>query len=184
MSFGDLLSDLAASGGIPAPAAAYTRGVLITQGVRAGESANSIISGMSSLGIGVQRQQALGLIRAETERQAAGATSAQLDLNAPVSEILSGTPPVGFTGQYVHEVAVTWRERDVEGNYMLNERTFAVKSGTVLTSGEAQSAVLDIISQGASMNPDRYPIDPDSILSTSLSGAWYDTQGRNLPSVS
>jgi len=183
VSFGDLLSDLALSGGVPDAGASYTRGVLITQGVRAGESANTIINGMSSLGIGIQRTQALNLIRAETERQAAGATANQLDLSAPVDQILAGTPPADWTGQYVHQVVVTWRERDEEGNYVIHDRTFGIKSATVLTSGEAQQAALDIIAQGASFDPEHYPIDPDSILATSLSGAWYDTQGRSLPSV-
>ena len=147
MSFGDLLSDLALSGGVPDAGASYTRGVLITQGVRAGESANTIISGMSSLGIGIQRTQALNLIRAEIERQAAGATANQLDLNTPVSELLGAAPPAGFTGQYVHQVAVTYRTRDEEGNYMLGTRTMGIKSQSILTAGEAASAALDIIAQ-------------------------------------
>lgn len=183
MSFGDLLSELAGSRTGSEGAAAYTRGVVITQGVRAGESANSILSGLSSLGIGLNRQLGLRTVAAEHNRQQAGATANQLDLSSPISELLGAEPPEGFTGQYVHQLAITYRSRDEEGHYMLNSITRALKSSTIMSPLEASSAVLDIMAQAPPVTEDTPEITAGDIVSVNLSGAWYDVQNRSIPGV-
>lgn len=183
MSFEGLLSGLLGSGGIPEAAASYVRGQVVTQGVRAGESANSILDGLSRLGIGLQRRSGLLLVRQERLRTAGSLTAAQLDLDTPVSELLGAAPPPGWTGQYVHETAITYRTKDAEGNFMLNRKTMAIKSSSILSAGDAVAASIDIISQFPADPGDSPQIDPDSIIAGSLTGAWYDTQGRNIPSI-
>ncbi len=180
MSWDGFLSDVAGLTGIPGAAQSYVRGVVITQGVRAGASANSIIRSLSSSGIGVRRDQALQMVKAEQSRQAAGATSTQLDLSQPTSEVLAAEPPAGWTGQYIHQVAFTYRTRDAEGNYMLNTRTMAIKTPNVLTGIEAINATQDILNQAAELPDDGTYPDVGSILGMALSGVWYDIQGRNV----
>ena len=183
MTWEGLLSDIAGLTGIPGAAQSYVRGVVITQAVRAGASANSIIRSLSSAGIGVRRQQALQLISAEQSRQAAGATSTQLDLTQPTDVLLAAEPPPGFTGQYIHQVSYTWRTRDAEGNYLLHTRTMAIKSPTILTGLDAMNATQDILSQSDLGPGDNTWVDPNSIIGMSLSGVWYDTQNRNIRGV-
>ena len=181
MSWAGFLSELDALDISSGPAASYVRGQVITVGVREGQSANSIVNGLSALGVGVRRQQALALIREETDRQAAGATAAQLDLTQPIDELLSATPPPNFTGQYIHQVAITFRTRDEEGNYMLNSITRGIKAATVLTPEEAVNAALQIVTDNPEPTEDSPPISPDSILSAELSGAWYATSSPSIP---
>lgn len=183
MSFSDLVSGLVDSESVGDAAAPYTRGVVISQGVRAGESANSIVSALSRLGIGTRRDQALSQIRDEVARQAAGRTSLQLDLNATPEDLLGAEPPAGWTGQYVHQVAVTYRTRDEEGNYLLHSRTMGIKSSTLLTASEAGQAAVGILEQGTGELQEGYIVSMDSVLTIGLSGAWYDVQNRSLPTV-
>lgn len=184
MSWLETLGEVAALGGVPSAARSYVRGQLISAGVRAGQSANEIIRGLRSVGAGFQRTQALSAIRAESARQMAGATSAQVDLTLPVDQLLGTAAPENWTGQFVHQVAVTWRERDEEGNYSMHAVTKAIKSSQLLTPGEAVAGVYDIMTQNPEAPQGGTPgIDPSSIVAMSLSGVWYDTQRRNLPFV-
>lgn len=183
MSFSDLVSGLEGSESVGGPAAAYTRGIVISQGVRAGESANSIVGALSRLGIGIRRDQALSQVRGEVARQAAGKTTLQLDLNATPSELIDAVPPPGWTGQFVHQVAVTYRSTDEEGNYLLHTRTMGIKSPTLLTSYEAGQAAYGIIGQMQDEANGSFTVGADSVLTLGLSGAWYDVQNRSLPVV-
>lgn len=181
MTWLDTLAELASSDVGVGPGASYTRGAIITQAVREGASGNAILDALGAAGLGVRREQGLSLIAAERSRQMAGRTAAQLDLSASPAAILSATPPDGWTGQYVHQVTVTYRTRDEEGNYLLHTRTLGIKSASLLTAADAYAAATEIMtSQIPSEEEGEYPL-PSDILSGSLSGVWYDTQNRNLP---
>lgn len=183
MTWEETLNELAGLTGIPYQARSYVRGVIITQAVRAGASANRILSTLANYGMGIRRDQGLQLVAEERDRQAAGATAVQLDLNTPVSELLGATPPPNWTGQYVHQIAYTYRETDEDGKYLLHTRTFDIKSATVLTPSDAIAAANDIISQSPQDEEGSFTFNPSDVVSTALSGAWYDVQGRSLPSL-
>lgn len=183
MTWDSLLSDLSGVISAHAAAASYIRGVVIGQAVRAGASANSILNSLTGAGLGIRRTQGLALVREEVARQALGATSAQINLAQPIDESVLGGAPAGWNGQIIHQVSVVYRTRDEEGNYLLHTRTLGIKSSTVLTPEEAIVAAQSILTQTAEPGASTYIVDPGSVLSMSLSGAWYDTQGRNVPSV-
>ena len=171
MTWDSLLSDLSGVISAHAAAASYIRGVVIGQAVRAGASANSILNSLTGAGLGIRRTQGLG------------ATSAQITLAQPIDESVLGGAPAGWNGQIIHQVSVVYRTRDEEGNYLLHTRTLGIKSSTVLTPEEAIVAAQSILTQTAEPGASTYIVDPGSVLSMSLSGAWYDTQGRTVPSV-
>ena len=183
MSWLETLGDLSSLGGISGAAHSYLRGQIITQAVRAGASANSILRGLSGYGLGVRRNQGLALVRGEQARQLAGRTSNALDLTQPIDQLLGTAPPANWTGQFVHQVTVTYRTRTPEGGYELHTRTMGIKSSQLLTPEEATQGALDIMADNAlDAEEGDYPL-PSDILSVSLSGAWYDTQGRNIARI-
>jgi hypothetical protein len=89
--------------------------------------------------------------------------------------VLPSEPPENWTGRYVHQVTVTYRTRDTEGNYELHTRTLGVKSSTPLSPMAASNAALDIMEEEP--EPGGTPRLPDvaGVLSTQLTGVWYDT---------
>jgi len=178
MSWQSLLTDAFGGGAIPDAAQSYVRGVVISEGVRAGASANAILLHLVGHGIGVRRTQGLAIVRQEQARQAAGATANALDLSQPVSSILAANAPGGFTGNYVHQVAITYRTRDEEGNYMLNTVTRAISSPTVLSPEEAVSAATEMITTNPAPTEGTPEVLPESIMMASLSGAWYQVHTR------
>ena len=181
MSWLDLLGSVAGLGGIAGEARSYLRGQVITQAVRAGASANSILRALSANGMGLRRQQGLDLVLQEKTRQLASSTVNQVPFGVTADTALSGAPH-NWTGNYVHQVQATYRTKDEEGNYLVHTRTIGLKGTTPLTPEEAVAAAMDIMatSQIGEAAEGRYPM-AGSVLSVSLTGIWYDTQGRNLP---
>ena len=181
MSWIDLLGSIAGLGGVSGEASSYLRGQVINQAVRAGASANSILRALSSNNMGIRRGQGLDLIAQEKARQLAGTTTTQLPPGISADAAL-GMAPENWTGQYVHQVTATYRTKDEEGNYMLHTRTIGLKGTVPLTPAEAAQAAMDILATPGGEEPTEgnYPKGGD-VLSVSLSGVWYDTQGRNIP---
>lgn len=180
MTWLETVTDLVRLGSVTGAASSYLRGMIIGQGVSQGASANSILSALTNAGIGIRRNQGLALVAEEQDRQAAGATANQLDLNSPASDLLGVTPPTGWTGQYVHQVTATYRTTDEEGNYILHTRTLGLKSSQVMTPSESIEAAQQIMtSEIPADEEDNYPL-PSDVLAMNLTGVWYDTQGRSL----
>jgi hypothetical protein len=125
--------------------------------------------------VGIRRSQGLDIVRAEQERQGAALTSAQLGVDYSTGAILQGQPPADWTGQYVHQVTVTYRTHDTEGNYELHTRTLGVKSTEALSPMAAVNSALDIMEEEpeAGKTP-RLPTTA-GVLTAQLSGVWYDT---------
>lgn len=175
------LQELIGLGGIPNAARSYVRGEAIRYLVSAGHSANSILSQLSSAGLGVRRQQGLQMVAAERERVASAASAPQLALGSSTGQLLGAAPPENWTnGKYVHQVTVVYRTHDDEGNLVLHQRTVGLKSTTVLTGEQANAAALNIIATNPSGEEGRYPASVNDVLATTLTGVYYDTQNRNL----
>jgi len=181
VSWLDLLGSVAGLGGIAGEARSYLRGQVISQAVSAGASANSILRALSANGLGVRRNQGLDLVAQEKSRQLASAGAGQVPFGATADQALAGAPH-NWTGNYVHQVTTTYRTKDEEGNYLLHTRTIGLKGTTALTPEQAVQAAMDIMATSAigEAGEGRYPM-AGAVLSASLSGVWYDTQGRNLP---
>lgn len=175
------LQELIGLGGIPNAARSYVRGEAIRYLTAAGHSANSILSQLSSAGLGIRRQQGLQMIAAERERVASAASAPQLALGSSTGQLLGTAPPENWTnGKYVHQVTITYRTRDAEGNYLLHQRTVGLKSTSVLTGEQANAGALDIVATNPSGEDGRYPMGVSDVLATTLTGIYYDTQDRNL----
>jgi hypothetical protein len=156
-------------------AIAYGRGAVIAGGVRAGQSANSILRGLQTLGIGINRAVGLDAIRAVAGQIAASQTAQALQLDMSSGELLTGNPPANWTGQYVHQVTGTFRTRTTGGGYELSSRTLGIKSSSALSPGEAASAAMDILETPiGEEDVDSYGAEGD-LVGLSLTGAWYDT---------
>ena len=183
MSWIDLLGQVAGLRGVYGEAGSYLRGQIITAAVRGGASANSILRALSSNGLGVRRQQALDLVANEQRRQRSASTVSQIPWGV-ADEVAAGIAPANWTGQYVHQVQAVYRTRDEAGNYMLHTRTMGIRSGSLLTPADASQAALNIMSTAreAEATEGNYP-EAGQVLTVSLSGVWYDTQGRALPTV-
>lgn len=181
MTWLDLLGQVAGLGGIESAARSYLRGQVITQAVRAGASANSILSALSANGLGIRRQQGLDLVANEADRQRSASPIGQVPYDATPESVI-GAAPENWTGNYVHQVTATYRERDEEGNYTIYTRTMGIKGANLLTPEEAGMAALDIMSTQApgEASEGNYPT-AGQVLTVGLTGTWYDTQGRNLP---
>ena len=179
------LQELIGLGGIPNAARSYVRGAAIDYLTRAGASANSILSQLSAAGLGIRRNQGLAMIKNVRQQQASAAVAPQLALTSSTGQLLGTAPPANWTnGKFVHQVTMTYRTRDAEGNYVLHQRTIGLKSSQVLTGEQAINGALGVISQGAGGEESRYPMAVADVLATNLTGVWYDTQSRNLADVS
>lgn len=171
-----LITGFPPSNQVSAGVRAYLRGVVVTQAVTAGASANQIIAALQGTGYGVRRQTMLSVIGQAKARAAASQTSYQLPFGQPASELLKEPAPAGWTGRYVHQVTATYRTTDEEGNYLLHTRTLGIISNHLLTPEQATAAALDIMTQSLpSDEEERYPLSGD-ILSLELSGTWYQVR--------
>ncbi len=175
MSWLDLLGSVAGLGGVAGEARSYLRGQVITQAVRAGASANSILRALSANGMGVRRGQGLDLVAQEHSRQLASSTANQIPFGSTAEQALGGAP-VNWTGKYVHQVTVTYRSTDTEGNYLLHTRTIGLPGPVLLTPEEAVQAAMGIMATEpvGEAEEARYPL-AKNVLTASLSGIWYDT---------
>lgn len=169
---------------VSAPGVAdYSRGAIISYGVGQGWSANRILAETTAAGVGIRRSQGLELVKAEQGRQGQAPSAAALGVDYTTGSILPGAPPENWTGQYVHQVTVTYRVTNEEGAYELHTRTLGVKSGVPLTPMAASNAALDIMEEEpeAGATP-RLPMTT-GVLTTQLTGVWYDTLGRNVRAI-
>jgi hypothetical protein len=159
----------------------YTRGAIAQWGVGQGMSANAILGEFRNAGVGIQRQQGLELVRGEQERQSTSGTSVQLGMDYSTGELVGAEPPVNWTGQYVHQVTLIYREKVGDNAYELHDRTVALKSSVPLTPSQAIEAAYDYWTPEPGEPGTPNAPDLSQAIMTQLTGVWYDTQGRNLP---
>jgi len=161
----------------------YTRGSIITWGVSQGWSNNRIQREISSLGIGISVGQLDPMVRAERSRQGANLTSTQLGMDYSAGSLVAPEPPDNWTGQYVHQVTMVYREAVGANQYELHTRTVGLKSSVPLTPSQATQAAFDIMTPelGEPGTPDMP--DMAQVLTSQLTGIWYDTQGRAIPTA-
>lgn len=160
-------------------AATMARGLIIANRVGLGWSNNAIQRELSSNGLGISVGQLDPMVRAERARQAAGPTANQLGVDYSTGELLPGVAPDNWTGQYVHQVTTTYRTKDTDGNFQLHTKTMWVKANDPLTPNEAAGDVLDILT--AEPEEGEEPTGPElsQVLTTTLTGVWYDTRGSS-----
>jgi hypothetical protein len=158
---------------------AYVRGQIIEAGVREGYSIGSVRNALAGYGVGFTSGQVSSIYNALSENIAAGQTATALNIDASTGEILGGTPPENWTGQYVHQVTATFRSVSMAGDYELRTRTLGIVSDNPLTSLQAQDQAMSIIESPIDEeDEDKYGSAGD-LLSMSLSGTWY----RTMPSI-
>lgn len=158
----------------------YSRGAIIQYGVGQGWSQNRIEAELRSAGVGLTAMQQRNMIQAEQARQGASATSAQLPVDYSTGELLGAEPPANWTGQYVHQVTMTYREGAGPGIYELHTRTMGIKSSVPLSPWQASDASLGLLEQ----NPESPNLPQQAqVLATQLTGVWYDTLGRDVPTA-
>ena len=156
-------------------AISYARGAVIAAGARAGASANAIMAQLSGTPLGIQRSVGLGIIRELKDQIAAGQSATALGFDTSSGELLLGTPPPNWTGQYNHEVTATFRTKDEEGNWLLSFLTRNITSNEPLSPEEAANAAMDILATPADPDADSEPPDINAVISVQLTGAWYRT---------
>jgi len=160
--------------------AAMARGAIITNRVGLGWSNNAIQRELSANGLGIGVGQLDPMVRAERARQAPGPAANQLGVDIQSGALLPGVAPAGWTGQYVHQVTVTYRTKDQAGNFALHTEARWVKAGNALSPAQAAQSALDTYTEGPS--DDEEPTGPEmsQVLSASLSGVWYEVpRSRN-----
>jgi hypothetical protein len=161
----------------------YARGAIIQYRVAQGASNNAIQRELSANRLGISVGQLDPMIRAERARQNAASSAAELGVDYNSGTILPGQPPANWTGQYVHQVTLTYRTRNANGDYELGWRTMGVKAGVALTPMAATGSVLDMMDETSDM-PDTLKLPPTaSVLTTQLTGVWYDTARGATSSV-
>lgn len=143
MSFSDFLEGL--------DTAAYSAdtetaivGPAIRYGLENGLSANQMLSDLRSVGLGVQRQTFLGLVRNERARMAAGQLPASLDLTQIPGANDIPEVAVGKAGTYASNIRVTYRVAAEDGTYHLEERTLSITSRTPVSPADAMGIAGDI----------------------------------------
>lgn len=175
---GDIIGTLGVEG-----AESYTRGALIGYGVRAGMSQTATMNLLRQANVGFRAQQFGQVFNDYRYQVAASSTAGALDFDSDTGQLLAGSPPENWTGQYVHQVTATFRTRNEEGEYELSQRTLGIKSSDTLTPFEAAQAAMGIIDMPVEPDDeDRYGSTGD-LLSLGLTGAWYDTNPGALGRV-
>ncbi len=168
------LSDLADEGG----ATAYARGAILSAGARAGASIASVTRALRSAGIGYRAEQVSATYGTIRQAYAAGRTASALALDSSTGQLLPSDVPANWTGQYVYRSTAIFRTRDEQGNYSLESRAMSVKSSVLLTPWEISQQVLGIMETPPEPGTTTELPDISDLLSTSLTGAWYDTGGQ------
>jgi hypothetical protein len=163
--------DLSTEGGM-----AYARGAIIEAGVREGYSIGSVRQALSGFGISFAGAQVSSVYNVLSENIAAGQTAAALSVDAATGQVLSGSPPDGWTGQYVHQVSATFRTQGTTGEYELRTRTMGIKSSELLDPFDAMAAATQIIETPVDEDDEDTYGSSGDLLSLSLSGVWYDTR--------
>ena len=115
----------------------------------------------------------LDTIREFKDQIAAGQSATALGFDTSSGELLLGTPPPNWTGQYNHEVTATFRTKDEEGNGCSSFLTRNITSNEPLSPEEAANAAMDILATPADPDADSEPPDINAVISVQLTGAWY-----------
>lgn len=163
-------------------AMAYTRGAIIGAGVREGYSIGSVRQALSGYGVSFTGSQVSNAYNALAEIIAQGQSASALSVDTSTGEILSGTPPDNWTGQYVHQVTATFRAQATTGEYELRTRTLGVKSDTPLTPAQAADAAMNVIEMPVDEEDEDTYGSVGNLLALNLTGAWYDTRPGILSS--
>jgi hypothetical protein len=177
VSFIDALTDYGADPSIPG-VASYTRGAIIQARVAQGWSIGSIKAELGTNSLSIRDTQMSALIRAEQARQATGTSAAQIGVDYATGELLPSEPPDFWTGNYVHKVTLTTRSLRSDGSYQLSTTTQAVKSGVPLSAEDATSDALNQMMQEPEDGEEPTGPDLSQVLTTQLSGVWYDVDQR------
>jgi hypothetical protein len=162
--------DLSTQGGV-----AYARGAIIQAGVREGYSIGSVVQALHGYGVSFSAGQVSQTYHAYEEVLAAGQSAAQLSVDADTGEVLGGTPPDNWTGQYVHQVTATFRARTSSGAYELRTRTLGIKSSELLSPEDAVNAAQSVIETPVEEDDEDTYGGVGDLLSSNLSGVWYAT---------
>lgn len=156
-------------------AATYARGAIIGAGARSGESGQSVLNVLRAFGLGFRTEDFYQTWNAVKAQLAANQTATALNVDTTTGEILPGTPPENWTGQYVHQVTATFRTRDDEGNYELRQRTLGIKSTIALSPFEAAQSALGIMETPSDDETEGGYGESGDLMTMQLTGAWYDT---------
>jgi hypothetical protein len=138
--FGEILADVQ---GVVGPAGldkSYLSSI-VRAGVDAGVSANQMLRGLQTTGLGVQRQSFLRLVANTRAQVSEGALADVADVNALPSEMTIVEKAEGRAGTYRTQVVVTYRQKEGDGDYSINDTTFSIGSDTPLTPAEAMAEV-------------------------------------------
>lgn len=174
MSWTEDFSGLTATLGAPG-AVDYARGAIIGAGISAGASANSVLRALRSAGIGFRRESFLETWAGLKAQAEINQTANALPVDSATGQLLPGTPPENWTGQYVHQVTATFRTRLTDGTYEISQRPMGIVDTQPLTPFEAAQATMNILETPVTdEDEDRYPRAAD-VLSLTLTGAWYRT---------
>ena len=154
---------------------AYTRGAIIQAGVLGGASANATQQALIDAGVGFRRANFLNVWEQAQDQYLPAQRSGSLAIDASTGAVLPGTPPPDWTGQIVHQVTVTWREKETDGSWSIHSKPYATIAQEFLTPAQAVEDVLGILATPQSPDEkERYPL-PTDVLSMTLTGAWYRT---------
>lgn len=163
-------------------AMAYARGAIMQAGSEEDYSLGSIRNALAGYGVSYEeswlRHAYNGMAQVIGNRAAATA----LSVDTSTGEILSGSPPDNWTGQYVHQITGQFRAQATTGEYEMRTRTFGIKSDMPLTPLDAANAAMQIIEMPVDEgDEDRYGAVGD-LLTLNLTGAWFDTRPGILSS--
>jgi hypothetical protein len=175
---GDILGNLGSEG-----AESYSRGAIIGYAVRNGISANATMGMLRQAGVGFRESQVSEIYGAYKDQIAASSGANALDFDSNTGELLPGTPPANWTGQYVHQVTANFRTRDDEGNYQINYRTFGIKASETLSPFDAMNAAMQIVDMPIGADDENSYGSAGDLISMGLTGAYYDTNPGALSST-
>lgn len=163
-------------------AMAYTRGAILQAGAEEGYSLGSVRNALAGYGIDYEEVWLRNAYNGVADIVGNRPAATELSIDTSTGEILSGSPPDNWTGQYVHQVTGQFRAKATTGKYELRTRTFGIKSDVPLTPLDASNAAMQIIEMPVSEDEeDRYGAIGD-LLTLNLTGAWYDTRPGTLSS--
>lgn len=171
--FGDLQGTLGAEG-----AQSYARGAIIGAAARAGWSANQTLGALRSAGLGFRRADFLRAYGAVVSGIQASQTASSIPLEAIGTPGGLPEPPANWTGQYLHQVTVTFRQPGEGGQSVILTRTMGIKSAEVLSPFEAAQAALGIIETPVPEEEESGYPSASQVVSVQLTGLWHDTRGN------
>src|SRR5579863_5054445 len=154
MAFLDILSGLtdAAAGG-EVELGANLLAPIVQQGLSEGLSANRMLSAIKSAGLGIRRGSFLDLVGGVREAMQAAPQVADMSLDQlPTSEQIVNWRG-GKEGTYLYRTNVFTRERDPEGNFHFESKSWDLQTGSLLSPQEISDLVTDQFNQ----NTDDYP---------------------------